>query len=143
MAAQGLTGSGFAAEERRTGLIQLGAQETENQFNRLKDLYDVGFNASTAGANAITGNATNLANNQIAQGQANAQGIMGVAGANANMVNGIANSLNSSLGAYLGNQQWQQFASSLNNRNTRTSAKDPVFDSVDTGGSYTYLRPGS
>ena len=95
--------------------------------------------------NAITGTANNVASSQLAAGQARAQGIEGVAGANVDMVNGIANSINSSLGLYLGHKQWQQFASILNNRNNPTGgSKDPVFDSTDTvGGPYNYLRPGT
>lgn len=140
-AARGLQGSGFEAEEKRRGLIELGAGETERQFGRMKGLYDVGANAANVGAGSLTGTAQSVSNNQIAAGQAQAQGIMGVAGANRDMVTGIANNINSNLGLYLGNKQWQQFASTLNSRNSPTPAKDPVFDSVDSGsGPYNYLR---
>ena len=57
MSAQGLTGSGAALEERRRGLIELGAGETERQFGRLKGMYDVGANAASVGAGTITGTA--------------------------------------------------------------------------------------
>ena len=106
-AARGLTGSGFEAEERRRGLIELGAGETERQFSRLKGLYDVGANTSTVGANAITGNATNIANNQIGVGQAQAQGIAGVANAQSNMVSGVANSITGAIGTGLNYMQFQ------------------------------------
>jgi len=143
-AARSLTGSGFEAEERRRGLIELGAGETERQFGRLKGLYDVGANAAAVGAGVLTGTAQTVANNQIAAGQVQAQGLYGVAGANKDMAYGISNSVTGAAGTYLGQKQWERFASSLNNRNNPTSAKDPVFDATDsTGGSYNYLRPGS
>lgn len=133
-AARGLTGSGFEAEERRRGLIELGAGETERQFGRIKGLYDIGANATVAGANAITGNATNIANNQIGVGQAQAQGIMGVAGANANMANGIANSVTGAVGAGLNYKQFQ----SLINANKPAA---PTGLSVSRGRGYS--APGS
>lgn len=111
MAAQGLTGSGAALEERRMGLLQLGAQETENQFNRMAHLYDVGANAASTGAGVMTGAAQNIAQNQIASGQAQAQGIMGVAGANAGMATGIANSISGAVGMGL---QYNQFENLIN-----------------------------
>lgn len=107
MAAQGLTGSGAAMEERRVGLLQLGATETENQFSRLKGLYDVGANAASVGAGVITGTAQSIANNTIGAGQAQAQGYMGVAGANADMAKGVANSLTGAVGQGLNYTQFQ------------------------------------
>lgn len=107
MAAQGLTGSGAAMEERRMGLLQLGAQETENQFNRMAHLYDVGANAANAGAGAITGTSQAIANNQIAGGQAQAQGLMNVAGANAGIATNIANSVSGAVGTGLNYYQFQ------------------------------------
>jgi hypothetical protein len=123
MAAQGLTGSGAALEERRMGLLQLGAQETENQFNRLAHIYDVGATAAAQGAGAITGTAQAVSNNQIATGQAQAQGILGVAGANRDMAYGIANSVTGAVGMGLQQNQWNMFRDSLNARN---SGYDPV-----------------
>ena len=112
--ARGLTGSGFEAEERRVGLLQLGATETENQFNRLKGIYDVGANASIAGAGAITGTAQNVGNLQVGQGQAQAQGYQGVAGANANAASGVANSATGAIGAGLNYYQFQNLIQSNN-----------------------------
>lgn len=106
-AARGLTGSGFEAEERRRGLIELGAGETERQFSRLKGLYDVGANAANAGAGALTGTAQGISNNQVAAGNAQAQGIQGVAGANANMLTGISNATTGAVGAGLNYAQFQ------------------------------------
>ncbi len=106
-AARGLTGSGFEAEERRRGLIELGAGETERQFGRLKGLYDVGANAANAGAGSITGTSQAIANNQIGAGQAQAQGLIGVAGANANAAYGVSNSLNSAVGTGLNYYQFK------------------------------------
>ena len=106
-AARGLTGSGFEAEERRRGLIELGAGETERQFARLKGLYDVGANAANAGAGAITGTAQSVSNNQLAAGQAQAQGLLGVAGANANAASGVANAATGAVGAGLNYYQFQ------------------------------------
>jgi hypothetical protein len=123
--ARGLTGSGFEAEERRRGLIELGAGETERQFGRLKGLYDVGANAAAAGAGAITGTSQAIANNQIGGGQSQAQGLIGVAGANRDMVNGISNSLNSAAGAYLTHNQWEKFRTELNARNQPNYASNP------------------
>lgn len=106
-AARGLTGSGFEAEERRRGLIELGAGETERQFGRLKGLYDVGAQSAQVGAGVVTGAAQTIAQNQVGAGQAQAQGIVGVAGANAGMATGIANSINSNLGLGLNYMQFQ------------------------------------
>jgi len=89
-------------------LIELGAGETERQFGRLKGMYDVGANAASVGAGTITGTAQGIANNTTAQGQAQAQGIVGVAGANANMVNGIANSVTGAVGAGLNYAQFSK-----------------------------------
>ena len=141
-AARGLTGSGFEAEERRRGLIELGAGETERQFGRLKGLYDVGAQTASVGANVITGTANNLANQQIGVGQAQAEGIIGVAGANANMATGVSNAITGAVGSGL---NYMQFKNLLNaNAPYRTSGtgagRDPVYDSVDSGSSYDYLR---
>ena len=122
-AARGLTCSGFEAEERRRGLIELGAGETERQFGRLKGLYDVGAQAAGAGAGAITGTSQAIANQQIGAGQAQAQGLIGVAGANKDMAYGIANSINGAAGTYLMQTQWDKFRADLNSRN---SGYDPV-----------------
>jgi hypothetical protein len=104
----------------------------------------VGAQTAQTGASVITGTATNLANQQIGMGNAQAEGILGVAGANRDMVNGISNSINSSAGMYLVNKQWNTFAAGLNARNNPAAAKDPVFDSVDSvSGLNNYLRPGS
>lgn len=106
-AARGLTGSGFEAEERRRGLIELGAGETERQFSRLKGIYDVGANAATVGAGAITGTSQGVANLELNKGQAEAQGLIGVAGANANAATGVSNSLTGAVGAGLNYYQFQ------------------------------------
>lgn len=119
-AARGLTGSGFEAEERRRGLIELGAGETERQFGRLKGLYDVGANASSVGAGSITGTAQSIANNQVAAGQAQAQaqaqGLYGVAGANANTATGVANSVTGAIGTGLNYAQFQSLIAANNTR---------------------------
>ena len=106
-AARGLTGSGFEAEERRRGLIELGAGETERQFARLKGLYDVGANAASVGAGTITNTAQSVANSQIAGGQAQAQGYLGEAAAKSNMVAGVANAATGAVGAGLNYYQFQ------------------------------------
>jgi len=124
-AARGLTGSGFEAEQRRTGLLQLGAQETENQFNRLAHLYDVGANAANAGAGAVTGTSQSLANLQVGAGQAQAAGIQGVAGANANLVSGIANSVTGAVGAGLNYLQFKNLIAANKPLPTGT-VRDPV-----------------
>ena len=111
MASRGLTGSGFEAESRRQGLLQLGAQETQNQFDRLSGMYNTGANAAAQGAGAITGTAQAVSNNQIAAGQAQAQGLVGVAGANANMATGVANSISGAVGAGLNYAQFQNLIS--------------------------------
>lgn len=137
-AARGLTGSGFEAEERRRGLIELGAGETERQFGRLKGLYDIGANTAAVGAGTLTGTAANVANTQLAQGQAQAQGYTNIAGANTNIATGIANSVTGALGAGLNYYQFQNLIKA--NQPTTQPTKDPVFNSVDSG-SYDYLRP--
>ena len=122
-AARGLTGSGFEAEERRRGLIELGAGETERQFARLKGLYDVGAQTAQVGANTITGTAGNVASSQLAAGQAQAQGIQGVAGANAGMVTGIANSVSGAVGAGLNYMQFQNLINANNPNLYRGTAR--------------------
>jgi hypothetical protein len=111
-AARGLTGSGFEAEERRRGLIELGAGETERQFGRLKGLYDVGANAATVGAGAITGTGQSVSNNQVAAGNAQANGMMGVAGANRDMVNGVSNAVTGAVGTGLSHGQFERLIAS-------------------------------
>lgn len=122
MAARGLTGSGFEAEERRRGLIELGAGETERQFGRLKGLYDVGAQTSQVGANVLTGTGSQVAQNQVGMGQAQAQGILGAANANAGMVAGVSNAVTGAVGMGLQQAQWDKFLSGLNNRNNATAA---------------------
>ena len=114
-AARGLTGSGFEAEEKRRGLIELGAGETERQFSRLKGLYDVGAQSAAAGAGAITGTSQSIANTQQ-------QGILGVAGANRDAAINVANSFTGAAGMYLSQTQWDKMRADLNNRNTPTAA---------------------
>jgi hypothetical protein len=87
-AARGLTGSGFEAEERRRGLIELGAGETERQYSRLFNMYGTGANAANAGAGALTGTSQGMANMQVGAGQAQAQGIIG---SNSAITNAITN----------------------------------------------------
>lgn len=124
--ALGLSGSGAALEERRQGLIALGATETENQFNRLSHIYDVGANASAAGASAITGNASVQANNAVQVGNAQAQGLAGVASANANMANGVANSITGAVGSGLNYQMFNNLVKSNQNYGPRAQVRDPV-----------------
>jgi hypothetical protein len=153
-AARGLSGSGFEAEEKRRGLIELGAGETERQYARMVGeeerefaklgmLFGAGLNSSVAGAGAITGTSQNVAGMQIGQGQAAANGLLRVGEANAGIATGIGNQLNSAAGLYLQNQQWNAFRDTLANRNNPRSYSSPdlVFNSVDSGGSYDYLRP--
>jgi hypothetical protein len=142
-AARGLTGSGFEAEERRRGLLELGAGETERQYSRMAGLFGTGANAALAGAGVLTGTAQNVAGMQVGQGNAIANGLLRVGEANAGMAAGISNQLNSAAGLYLQNQQWNAFRDTLANRNNPSSyGSDPVFNSVDSGGgSYGYLRP--
>lgn len=139
-AARGLTGSGFEAEEKRRGLIELGAGETERQFARLKGLYDVGANAATAGAGSITGTAQSVSNNQLAAGNAQAQGLLGVAGSNANAATGVANSVTGAVGAGLNYLQFKNLIAANSPTPTGT-VRDPVYNGTDSGGSYDYLRP--
>ena len=131
-AARGLTGSGFEAEQRARGLIELGAGETERQFDRLKGLYDVGANAANAGAGALTGTAQTIANNQVAAGQAQAQGLAGVAGANANIASGIANSITGAVGAGLNYSQFQNLIAA--NRPASRTAYDRYGGNLDAYG---------
>jgi hypothetical protein len=151
-AARGLTGSGFEAEERRRGLIELGAGETERQFARLKGLYDVGANAASVGAGTITNTSQNIANNQVAQGQAigqaQAQGIIGVAGANSNIATGIANAATGAVGAGL---NYSQFQSLINANQTGPAVgirpttgyglSAPTVNSYGTGSNQYLINP--
>jgi hypothetical protein len=134
MAAQGLTGSGAALEERRMGLLQLGAQETENQFSRLAHIYDVGANAATAGAGAITGTSQAVSNNQIAAGQAQAQGLLGVAGANKQAAYDISNSVTGAVGSGLNFLQMQNLINA--NKPTSTWTGLQPINAYGTPGNY-------
>jgi hypothetical protein len=100
-AARGLSGSGFEAEEKRRGLIELGAGETERQFTRMNSMYNAGLNAATAGAGAITGTSQGIANMQVGAGNAAAQGIIGSGNAWANTATGVGNAVNGAVGAGL------------------------------------------
>jgi hypothetical protein len=111
-AARGLSGSGFEAEEKRRGLIELGAGETERQYARMVDqenrdfakmslLFGGGLNASVAGAGALTGTSQGVANMQIGAGNAAAQGIIGEGNAWANTAVGVGNAVNGAVGAGL------------------------------------------
>lgn len=105
--ARGLTGSGFEAEARRVGMLQLGGEETERQFGRLYQMLGIGANAAAQGAGVITGTAQGVSNLQVGIGQAQAQGYMGVAGGNASAASGVANSITGSVGAGLHYSQMQ------------------------------------
>jgi len=120
--ARGLTGSGFEAEARRMGMLQLGAQETESQFGRLFNMLGLGANASTVGAGVITGTAQNVGQAQQGIGQAQAAGYQGVAQANANMAAGVSNAVGGAIGAGLNAYQFQ----SLINANKPQPAATPV-----------------
>lgn len=133
MAARGLTGSGFEAEERRRGLIELGAGETERQFGRLKGLYDVGAQTASQGANVLTNTANNLANQQIGIGQAQAQGLAGVANANAGMAAGVGNAVTGAVGAGLNYAQFQNLIES-NQRMSPVSVRSSASGAVSSFG---------
>jgi len=124
-AALGLSGSGFEAESNRQGLLQLGAQETENQFNRLTHLYDIGANEAAAGAGAITGTAQQVANMQMGAGQSTAQGVLGVGQANVGAITGASNAITGSVGAGLTYNQWDKFQAALIARNQPNYASNP------------------
>jgi hypothetical protein len=111
-AARGLSGSGFEAEEKRRGFIELGAGETERQYarmvaederqwGRMSGMFNVGANASGQGAGAITGTAQGIANLQVGAGNAQAQGLIGAGNAYANMANGVGNAVTGAVGAGL------------------------------------------
>jgi hypothetical protein len=135
-AARGLTGSGFEAEEKRRGLIELGAGETERQFNRITGLYNTGANLAQTGAGVVTGTAEQIANTQIGQGRAEAQGILGAADANVGMINGTISAFNSGAGTYLGAKQWNDYAEILRNRNKPTSYEASSLPGYGVGGNW-------
>jgi hypothetical protein len=106
-AARGLTGSGFEAEERRRGLIELGAGETERQYSRLFNMYGTGANAANAGAGALTGTSQGMANMQVGAGNAQAQGIIGSNNAITNAITGGTNAATGAVGSFLNYQMFQ------------------------------------
>jgi hypothetical protein len=132
MAARGLIGSGFEAEEKRRGLIELGAGETERQFNRLKGMYDVGANVSSQGAGVITGSSQQIAGLQSQYGQAQAQGILGVAGANIGMANGISNSLTGAAGMGLEYMQMEKLINANTPRTNNNDSSNSIRDAWST-----------
>jgi hypothetical protein len=113
-AARGLTGSGFEAEERRRGLIELGAGETERQYSRLFNMYGTGANAANAGAGALTGTSQGMANMQVGAGNAQAQGIIGSNNAITNAITGGVNAATGAAGSFL---NYQMFQNLMNNNN--------------------------
>jgi hypothetical protein len=133
-AARGLTGSGFEAEERRRGLIELGAGETERQYSRLFNMYGTGANAANAGAGALTGTSQGMANMQVGAGQAQAQGIIGANQGIVDAITGGVNAVNAGVGGALNYKMFQNLMA--NNKPTggvTPRGVDPVFDSVDSG----------
>jgi hypothetical protein len=120
-AARGLTGSGFEAEERRRGLIELGAGETERQYSRLFNMYGTGANVASAGAGAITGTSQGMANMQVAQGNAQAQGILGANQGIVNAITGVANSATGAVGAGMNYAMFQNLIAKNQPTGTATS----------------------
>jgi hypothetical protein len=123
-AARGLTGSGFEAEERRRGLIELGAGETERQYSRLFNMYGTGANAANAGAGALTGTSQGMANMQVGAGQAQAQGIIGSNSAITNAITGGTNAATGAVGSYLNYQMFQNLMAKNKPMPTGTVAPD-------------------
>jgi hypothetical protein len=120
-AARGLSGSGFEAEEKRRGLIELGAGETERQYSRMAAMFGSGLNAATAGAGAISGTSQGIANMQVGAGNAQAQGLIGAGNAYANMATGIGNAATGAIGAGL---NYSMFNSLMNRNKPDTSGID-------------------
>jgi hypothetical protein len=142
-AARGLSGSGFEAEEKRRGLIELGAGETERQysrmvaddermynrmvgaderqFSRMAGMFGIGANAAAQGAGAITGTAQGVSNLQVGAGNAQAQGLIGAGNAYANMATGIGNAATGAIGAGL---NYSMFNSLMSRNKPNTAGID-------------------
>jgi hypothetical protein len=131
-AARGLSGSGFEAEEKRRGLIELGAGETERQyarmvaederqFSRMSGMFGIGANAAAQGAGAITGTAQGVSNLQVGAGNAAAQGLIGQGNAYANMATGIGNAATGAIGAGL---NYSMFNNLMNRNKPNTAGID-------------------
>jgi hypothetical protein len=131
-AARGLTGSGFEAEERRRGLIELGAGETERQYSRLFNMYGTGANAANAGAGALTGTSQGMANMQVGAGNAQAQGIIGSNNAITNAITGGTNAASGAVGSYLNYQMFQNLMA----KNQPVAPSGGTAGVVNTSGSY-------
>jgi hypothetical protein len=131
-AARGLSGSGFEAEEKRRGLIELGAGETERQYarmvaederqwGRMSGMFGIGANAAAQGAGAITGTAQGVSNLQVGAGNAQAQGLIGAGNAYANMATGIGNAATGAIGAGL---NYSMFNNLMNRNKPNTAGID-------------------
>jgi hypothetical protein len=131
-AARGLTGSGFEAEERRRGLIELGAGETERQYSRLFNMYGTGANAANAGAGALTGTSQGMANMQVGAGNAQAQGIIGSNNAITNAITGGTNAATGAVGSFLNYQMFQDLMA----KNKPVAPSGGTAGVVNTSGSY-------
>ena len=91
LAARGLYNSGAGLETIRQFQSQLGAEESDRQFNRLFGLLGIGANATSAYTGAATGTTQAQGNLALQGGQAAAQGIQGASAANAAGLNAIGN----------------------------------------------------
>jgi hypothetical protein len=131
-AARGLSGSGFEAEEKRRGLIELGAGEVERQYarivgeeerqwGRMAGMFGIGANAAAQGAGAITGTAQGVSNLQVGAGNAAAQGLIGAGNAYANMATGIGNAATGAIGAGL---NYSMFNNLMNRNKPNTAGID-------------------
>ena len=114
LAARGLYNSGAGLETIRQFQAQLGAEETDRQFNRLFGLLGVGANAAQAQAGAITGTSQSIGNQQIAGTQGVGQLNQQAAAANAAGLGAIGSSItggiNSGLQLSLYNNLFSQLA---------------------------------
>jgi hypothetical protein len=138
-AARGLSGSGFEAEEKRRGLIELGAGETERQyarmvaederqFSRMSGMFGIGANAAAQGAGAITGTAQGVSNLQVGAGNAQAQGLIGAGNAYANMATGIGNAATGAIGAGLNYNMFTNLMARNKSVPTGTAYQRPDMD---------------
>jgi hypothetical protein len=123
-AARGLTGSGFEAEERRRGLIELGAGETERQYSRLFNMYGTGANAANAGAGAMTGTSQGMSNLMVGSGQAQAQGIIGANQGIVDAMTGGVNAVREGVGGALNYKMFQDLMAKNRPMPTGTVAPD-------------------
>jgi hypothetical protein len=120
LAARGQQNSGAGLELLSRFTQSLGAEESlmhyqrqQDQINRLMQLFGSGQQAAVAGGNLLTSFAGPIASTITQQGQAQAQGILGRAQSQQQMIGGVGNAITGGIGSFLNFDMTQQMMNLL------------------------------